>query len=879
LVSILNQLSYEYQWVDFNKSLDYANRALKLADSLSYKKGMAEASYRSAHSFWALGNAEVAIEKGLDAVKLGAEINAPKIIAEANRVLAMCYRDQQDIETARVCIQQAIDISTKQSDWDLLSRSFNVAGIIMHHQNNDDSAIYLYEKALEISSDHRTPQFHVSHILSNMAECYLATDIDKSLVLFKRALQSAIETNNKSAEAGITADLGKVYMMMNDFPASENYSQLGLSKARKLNLKRVVRYSYSILAELKVRERKLDDAIQYMRLYNDLNDSLLNINQTRQIVELERRYETERKEQRILLLEQERRIARIWRYVLISGSIFLLVALLIIYRLQAMKTLKAKDLLTTQEKLNQHLKETDSLKSKFFANISHEFRTPLSLIIAPTDELLSRQSKGSKDKTTFQLIRRNADRLLTLVNQLLDLSKLEAGKMELTIQTGNLADLITILSASFNSLAENKEIEFIKEINVSNQSSILFDADKLEKIINNLLFNAFKFTPKFGKVTLKAVCLTDSNELQISVADTGRGIPIDDQAAVFSPFYQSKHTQDDGQVGTGLGLSLVSELVKVYSGSISMESEEGKGTIFKVILPTFKEGWIAASDWRNDMATQHRTVENANDDNIDYAFDMDELDSMLIIEDNADLRNFIASAFAGKYTITTAKDGVDGLQKALGEIPNIIISDVMMPNMDGIELVGKLKSDERTSHIPLVLLTAKSDMPSKLEGLTMGVDAYLEKPFSVEELKVRVSALLEQRKQLTARFKESALKEQVEVKEKREPSLDEKFLNRVRECVEANLADPKFGVEMLAEEMNLSRTQLFRKFKAIVDVSPSEFINEIRLQRAAKMIRYKEDTLAQICYSVGFNEQSYFAKRFRKKFGKSPSEYAESFSG
>jgi YesN/AraC family two-component response regulator len=316
---------------------------------------------------------------------------------------------------------------------------------------------------------------------------------------------------------------------------------------------------------------------------------------------------------------------------------------------------------------------------------------------------------------------------------------------------------------------------------------------------------------------------------------------------------------------------MVNELVKLYGGTIAWRSDLHKGTQFTILLPVFNNQF-APSINRGSTSPVHMPEYTAdvNEELIEgEATSENHPDTILVVEDNADLRNFIAASLRGQFTILTAKDGQEGVAVAADHIPDLIISDVMMPLMDGIALTESIKADERTNHVPVILLTAKADLASRLEGLHTGVDDYLSKPFSTEELRARVTNLIEQRKKLAAKYRAAAL----QPAPSGETSLDDKFVLRARMVVEANIDNSAFGVEMMADEMSLSRTQLFRKLKAISGLSPNEFINDIRLQRAADLIRAKADTLTQISYSVGYSEQSYFAKRFRKKFGVTPSEY------
>lgn len=875
-VLLNNALSNQYQWLDFNKSLMYAEEALKIAEPLGFQQGIATACFRQAHCYWALGDSDRAIEKALRAVSIAEQQGLTSVLAETYRILAMSYRDQQEVDKAVWYIRQAETLAKEEKNWDLLARVYNLAGVVAHTRTLYDSAFIYYNKALTLTEEHPITRFHVSQALSNIGELYMEDDPDKALVYFTKALESARETRNKSAEAGILADLGRTFATTKQYSKANWYLQQSLRSARELGLKRVIRHVYLALVDVKVQQGKATEALNYMKAYYDVRDSLINRSKTRQIVELEKRFEAEKQEQKIKLLEQEKKIESLWKNVLIIGSLFLVVALVIIYRLQKLRSAKAHQLLETQQTLNEKLKETDTLKSRFFANLSHEFRTPLSLILGPTEEQLRNTSLLPDQRQNLSLIQRNAQRLLALVNQLLDLSKLEAGKMELSVQGGNISDFLDLLTASFDSLAENKQIHFIKKIPVG-VTPVGYDADKVEKIVTNILFNAFKFTPAGGRVIFSVAVLREQRTILISVADTGKGIPAEEQSNIFSPFYQLKYDREDGQPGTGLGLSLVSELVKLYGGSIKLKSELNAGTCIDVSLPLFDAPPNNESDLPGEnfsAALKSAFIpDEAELQSVASATEISE--SILVVEDNASLRNFIASGFIRRFVVLTAKDGNEGLAMARQHIPDVILSDVMMPGLNGLEFTNAIKQDERTSHIPVILLTAKADIQSKVEGLRKGADDYLAKPFSLEELQIRVNNQIDQRQRLAKKLKEEISKETSPLSEPKELSLDEKFILNVRTVVEANISNSFFSVEVLADEVNLSRAQLFRKLKALINTSPSEFISDMRLQRAAQLIRAKADNVSQIGYAVGFNEQSYFAKRFRKKYGVSPTEYAE----
>ena len=550
----------------------------------------------------------------------------------------------------------------------------------------------------------------------------------------------------------------------------------------------------------------------------------------------------------------------------------------------------------------EKLEELDRMKSRFFANISHEFRTPLTLILGPLGKLRSQISGGAKKD--LDMMQRNAKRLQNLINQLLSLSKLESGKMKLQAQEVNIVYLVNRYMQSFESLAKQKNIKF--KFSSSEENILLFvDRDKIEKILYNLLSNAFKFTGEGGLIEV-AVCsrqlakksrqyAVGNNEAvancklqtanfagqwaEIIVSDTGHGIPLEKLHHIFDRFYQVDDNYTKDQEGTGIGLALTKELVELHHGRIIVESQLEKGTTFTVFLPFGKEHLelkeivkpvesVNLEDTQEQFIEPH--IQEVISDDVTKMEDTKPL--LLIVEDNDDLRSYVRSCLTNDYQITEAIDGDVGLQKAIEKIPDLVISDVMMPKMDGMELCRRLKTDERTSHIPIILLTAKAAMEDKLEGLETGADDFLTKPFDPDELLVRIRNLI----QLRRKLKEIILKNIGSVNQltiSGITSMDQKFLKKAVEVVEKFISDDKFTVELFGKEMAMSRVQLHRKLTALVEQSASEFIRTIRLNRAAILLKEKSGNIAEIAYDVGFNNPSYFSECFRKQFGKLPSEY------
>jgi signal transduction histidine kinase/DNA-binding response OmpR family regulator len=517
-------------------------------------------------------------------------------------------------------------------------------------------------------------------------------------------------------------------------------------------------------------------------------------------------------------------------------------------------------------KHTEELKKVDKLKSRLFANISHEFRTPLTLLKGPLDRL-KRFPESGLQKKDLEMMRRNTDRLLRLVNQLLDLSKVDAGTLPVNLTEGNLYKFLRALTSSFSSHAASRNIDYQIQI-PPGKSWAAFDRDKLEKIVLNLLSNAFKFTGDDGWIRFEAIQQKDL--LELSVADNGVGIPASELDSIFDRFYQVDDSDRKIDEGTGIGLALVKELVNLLNGTITVDSTLGEGTTFFAQLPIQEIQSPKSSDERliETILEKMPRVELSKQKHIHANA---EAKLVLVVEDNADMRNYVAEQLGDSYKVELAGSGQEGLLVAQESIPDLVVTDLMMPEMDGLELCKLLKSDERTSHIPVLVLTAKAGMNSKLEGLETGADVYLTKPFDARELKAQVQNLIRQREKLREIF---ATSDPFAPQDIHWTSLDQQFLQKLLDLLERKYQDPKFGSQELQKTLNLSKTVLYRKIKALTGQSPTEFLRNFRLKRAAQILLNNGETVSQTAFSVGFNNLSYFAKCFKELHGVSPSAYA-----
>ena len=525
------------------------------------------------------------------------------------------------------------------------------------------------------------------------------------------------------------------------------------------------------------------------------------------------------------------------------------------------------------------MQELDEMKSSFFANISHEFRSPLTLILGPLKAMYDNVEFNSIKEQVSMMIR-NAESLLKLINQLLELSKLESGKMRLEAVEQDATKFLKPVIHSFSSFAARKNISYKVTI-PKKEISIFFDREKLEKIVVNLLSNAFKYTAEFGHVEFELK--EDMGRVTLIVKDDGIGIPEDEMEYIFNRYYRVRDAKNKKSKGTGIGLSLTKELVELHRGEIALESKENEGSVFIVHLKKGTdhlnpEDFSSIDDgFKYENQELFKSDQQANSqpltESLESLEDQEKQPLVLVIEDNNDIRGYIKQILEPDYRILEADNGMDGSELALERIPDLIISDIMMPGLDGFEVCNKVKNDTKTSHIPVILLTAKASNDSALEGFEKGADYYITKPFNPKLLALRVRNVLN----IHDHIKSNLLNRKtlnIEPTNVKIASRDEDFIKKAVKIVEDNMSNSEFYVDDLGRELGLSRMQLYRKLKGLIGQSANEFVRSIRLKRAAQLIRQNQLTISEITYQVGFNDLQYFRDCFKKQFGVNPSEYA-----
>jgi len=857
---------------NFDSALFYNEIAMSYSDSSNFYIGCNNFGFLYGYQFLNNGDTSLlnkSIEWFLEGLKSPEINNYIKSAIHSNLWAWYNWYGKEEMDRlAMYHLNQVLPIARNCKEcFYIIPVNYNYRGRIMEMHGNYDSAIFYFNKSIDI----------IDSALSNFSMS------DYPTILYATRNRSFMKSRNR-----------------------QNYYFL-----------------YDIYSVLGDRSKELEYYIKYNKAKDDINQ----MDNKNLVAMLEAESENENTMNQISLLAKENelkdlRINRSKIFIYGLGGLLLLlffVGMLFIRQRRIRMALKEQKLvhdLELKKVESDKLKELDKMKSRFFANISHEFRTPLTLILGPLEEFKSKiNDRDSQNKLT--IIQRNALRLQNLINQLLSLSKLETGKMKLQVRERDAIPLVRGYVQSFESLAKQKGIELVFKAQ-RDGIPLWVDQDKLETILFNLLSNAFKFMGGGGRIVVKIAVIRwplaiseeekklianskkpkadfKNQAVEITISDTGKGILPDHLPHIFDRFYQADDARSNYQEGTGIGLALTKELVELHHGTISIESELDKGTTITLVLPTGKEHFKS-----EDFASVNEPEEKVGDPLIkveqeSYPEIVNETEGnkekieeevvrednikplLLIVEDNADMRYYIRSNISGEFRLTEAEDGKQGFEKAIEKVPDLIISDVMMPKMDGMELCRKLKTDERTSHIPVILLTAKASMEDRLEGLATGANDFLTKPFDHQELLIRIKNLIHQRKKLQEQFAQKAkllgLTQVLKLPEYGINSADQKFLKKAIDIVNAHMDYEDFTTETFRQEIAMSNTQLYRKLKSLVGMSASGFIRSVRLNHAAKLLKRKTGNVTEIAFQVGFNNLSYFTKCFQEQFGVLPSEY------
>lgn len=716
-------------------------------------------------------------------------------------------------------------------------------------KNDLETSEYYYRKSLKISVEINN-NIRQSLIFNRLATISFRRNLlDSAIVYQEKAVEKAKTISNNQVISIVNLELGVLYNKIENYVDAIKHldyakEMLQISKSTRKETYHDIEYN---LAEAYFGRNEFKKGYRYLKSAKKIKEETQQIKNIEKVEEIEAKYQSEKKEQEITLLKsqnelvaqqktnQRNQLLGIITITSIAGVFFFF-----LYR--------------NRQKTTKKLQGLDKAKSNFFSNISHELRTPLTLISGPIQQQLKKKDLPDDERSNLEMMQRNSDRLLSLVDQLLGVSKIESGKAVLEVSNNNIITFTEILIDSFRFTTKQNKLKFKTDIKPT-MLETWFDKDIVEKIITNLVSNAVKYTSKNGEIACKAV--VKDNEFHFEIKNTGEQLTAEETERLFERFYQiDQHTE-----GAGIGLSLVKEIVTLHKGTISATSIENWIT-FKVMLPISKDDYIEEIS-ENDILTSNTILENDFDDDTPI---------LLIVEDNSDVRMYVDSIFKNDYKILQAQNGQEGIDLAIEHIPDIIISDIMMPVKDGIELSKTLKTDERTSHIPIILLTAKAGDGNKIIGAETGADDYITKPFNHELLAIKAKNLIELRRKMQERYSQEIVLRPTDISIN---STDESFLTKIQSILDDKLIDSAFSIEGFCLAAGMSRMQLHRKLKALFNMTTTEFINSQRLKLAADLLKTSDTTVSQVGYSVGFNDPAYFSKRFKEVYNCTPTQYAK----
>lgn len=851
--------NHEYFKGEMEKSLLRYEDILALSKKVDYLEGIA-----SAYSMFASAEPDLSKKMNLylkiDSLYTTNNIQT-SLLARVKGYMAEIYLDAKgNNDLAKNYIEQCIAIS-KEVDYPPGEYEANRLLVkLAVQENNFDVAIQLYEQLLTQGNKIGDPTAIVVATIG-LAKMHFKKKEYAKTEKYLTNVRYLIEKPQASTLAGVVhLHWAELFIALNE----PKEALFHLEKAPlhpdvtdrlgfKTELNRVEIKYYDLVKDYANAYRtKLayDEQIEYLNQQENANGFILN---------QQLRFK-EKKQQEVALLKAQyeltdmlQKAQRNFLFGIIAFTSLVALLVFVLYR--------------NRMKVNRKLQKVDALKTDFFTNISHEFRTPLNLISAPIQEALTNTKLSNDQRNHLEIAQKSTVRLSSLVDQLLELSKIDSGNRKLRIQQGYATQLIAAWSESFSFLAFQKNIAF--KLQISDTDKLCwFDHNAVENIVINLLGNAIKYTPERGTILLSSKIV--QNNLKIIIKNTGNGISTIQMKTIFNRFYQTS----DHNEGIGIGLSLVKELTELHGGKINVSSDKLNWTLFDVSLCIDKKK-LKNIEVIKSIEPRHSKVTTITESKTtqEEILPKNDLPILLIVEDNKDVRTLLHNTFKNMYYIIQASDGEEGIQIALNKIPDIIISDLMMPKKDGLELTKTLKNDERTSHIPIILLTAKAGDDNELTGIEFGADDYITKPFNQKILERKTASLVALRKKLQSRYSQEII---LRPKEIAISSVDEKFLNKLQKILDNKLIDPAFNAADFSTAIHMSRMQLHRKLKALTGLSTTEFIRSQRLKLATQMLKKPGINISEVGYSVGFNNHAYFSKCFKEVYHCTPSEYISS---
>jgi len=939
-VKLMVQIARTYESMDNKQANEWLAKAYDLATSIKYERGLAIIFFEKGTTFNNNSDYSGAIENFNKALLKYKNLHNKLFIARTYQCLGQNNFRLSQFDKTMTYYLEALKIFIELKDIDGISSCYKMIGMVYANQEKYSTGIEFFNKAIQVLGNNSVKSVIKAHIYANIFTSYQKLKNNtKALTYVDSIVPYYIQSRDFRSLMTTYNNIGVTYTTIGNYIKARNYISMAMKYAdqfgspimqivtansmaelynkinkpdsaiillkhclelnKKLNLQERYLYIYGDLFETYEMKGDFKNALMYHKLFKAVNDTLEQELSKQKLYEVQTHYDVDKKNQQIELLNNQNEVKsarlskqRVIMFFEIVLAFFLLILAIVLYNRYRLKQktnqiLQFKNNEIEQQKeeimgINEMLEmqkkellELDKMKTNFFTNISHEFRTPLSLIIGPLTSLIEK-TKDAASLHEYQLMLNQARRLLNLINQILDLTKLRNTKMKLSISYSDITKFFDMLLSSFSSLALESNISLTHNFD-SEPLHVWFDKDKVEKIVINLVSNALKHTPKNGYIDVRLMNKIEvSGFIEISFKDSGAGIATYDLKNIFEPFYQADNSVNRKIEGTGIGLALVKELAALHGGGVFVKNIQEHGAEFTVNIAVTKEKLPLAEVLQeqpekielnnlHELYIQDETTKSP----IKNELIKDKV-TILIVEDNEQMRQFISNTVLGEYQVLEAVNGADGLAKAIEINPDLIITDIMMPVMDGNAMTNELKNDVRTSHIPIIMLTAKASEESKIEALRSFADDYLTKPFNATELTLRVRNAIAHRQKLREKFQKSI---SINPSEVTASSLDKQFICKALQIVEAHMSDSEFTAEDFCFEIAMARSQVHRKLKAIVDQPVTEFIRCIRLKRAASLISQNSATISEIAYQTGFTNLSYFSKSFKEYFGVSPSEY------
>jgi len=817
------ELAYCYVSSNPDSALHYTNQARLLAEKTGHIQTIIRSYSITGETYQINNNQEKALNNYFKAMKLAEEHQRKETLGSIYNGIGICYFYLNNFKKSEYYIRQAAQVKLELKDYTYYSLILsNLASLQLQNQKFDEA--YSILKEVEHMLIEQNQKTYLPSIYNSIGAFHqmVYPQSDSCAYYYEKSLEYALQFNNTISLITAYHNLGEYYLGKKKYHLAIDYLRKATSLVEsRANDKNTVRL-YNTLSAVYDSLKDYKNAYYYSKKAFKVNEDVFSVEKQKAFEELEIKYQTEKKEKEIQKQKEEvqRRKNQTNTIIFIGAITFLLIGSVVIVLFQRKRS---------SEKFQKE-------KLKLFENIVHDIKTPLTLITAPLE--IIKQSASDESKEHIRLIETNSQKLVNLVNELLDASKLDKGKYQLSTLTGNIDTYIKSILERFTLELREKNMQLhFEESKV--QTLFSFPSNVLEKVISNLIENAIKYCPNGTMIEVQTQL--NHGEFEIWIKDNGQGIQKQEQKKVFNRFYRGKNATGTG--GTGIGLSLVKELVKLAKGKITLTSNQ-QGTQFYISLPV------------KEVNTQAIISED------------DEKPVLLIAEDDSDIAGFSKHLLQDTFQVMTVQNGEEALQAIHELLPDLILSDVMMPQKDGLALLQEIKTGELTRHIPVVLFSAKSSLESRLKGLEYGADAYIPKPFSVEELKLTLKNIYRTVVQNREEFRKTI--QSGKNFEERIQSKDP-YVNKVISLVVANMENSEYSVNELANDMAVSRSQLHRKLSSLTGFSTTAFIRMIRLEKAKDMLKNREGNVTEIAYKCGFNSQSYFTKSFTEYFGKSPS--------